>query len=897
MITAGTVSRDDRSGGRGSAQWNHLMESHPMVRTVNSSARDEVPRPDEPDTDVAPYAMFRVAALPCPAPPACSEPFRIALADLVTRTAALQSRTPAVTAALHRAVPNHRKVFQQKVLLPVRRDIHNNRLPRPALIHALGHAVDDVPGLADWLAARAEIGELAERVERSLPDALAAERVTLAAMCAEDPLRKAAALSGRDLLHGIDRTAGRRGEPDKRTRKAEPAVLRYALRASTKTSPLSWYTYVGFGWWGHGEQPWDVGEPVAVARVNRALLDRISRAVLTDPARRDHLGHHIAPGLRIRGERVLFRRDVPVPVTGRMFATREEQVEMRASGPLRFLVGLVRAASPDCPTPAELVVALADRLGGAEAIPAATGYVHQLIDSGVLVAADPVSPQHPERAEPLAAWLAEQGLPNLAAAVLRLDERTAAFSSLPAGKRPAALAELADGWAQAGDAAGDATHPVQVDLTGIPPLSEDVVLPGRFPLGGRHGQGSLPTLARLTPFLMLFDQQLLIRLMVRDAFVERYGRGAIVEPVALAELLDEVVPKAFTIGRGPSSGRAEELGTAVCDLLDLRTGLAALIDADSAPGAADRAIPERAARMATALLPDWAKRRTASYSLFVQPTRAGLVVNHVYAGFGRFTSRFLDYLAPSARYAVASQLRLLLGEQTAQFRPVGGFNANLHPVVTGLEIGEEPTWADLTADLVEAYHDERTDQIRLRNTSTGQTINVLYLGFLIPFMLPSRMAAFNSDLDCGLLDLSPLTRSEAVAGVTRTGRLTFGDVVLSRRSWRFTDHAVTELLGTIGNARSQALAVAELRARHGIPQHVFVGAAGVVRSFEDFGRQLAGPKAQYVDLSNALHLRHLAKVIGRFGGGVRFTEALPVPGDNPDRRVVELIVETYRRGQ
>ncbi|MFC5288684.1 lantibiotic dehydratase [Actinokineospora guangxiensis] len=876
-----------------------------MARTLSSSTRDRVPSADEPDTTVAPYALFRVASLPYPAPPTRSEPFRAALAELVDRTAALWSRTPAVTEALHsamptqamptqamptQAMPDRRTGFQQRVLLPVRRDIHNNRMPRPALIEALSDTVDDIPGLADWLAERAEIGALADRVERLLPDALAAERAALAAMCAENPLRKAAALSGRDLLHGIDRTAGRRGEPDKRGRKAEQAILRYALRTSTKTSPLSWYTHVGFGWWGPGERLWDVGEPVAVARVNRALLDRIGHAVLTDPARRDRFGHHLAPGLRIRGERVLFRRDVPV--AGRTFATREEQVELRASGPLRFLVGLVRAASPRCPAPAELAEALAERLGGAQASAAAAGYVHKLIDSGVLVAAAPVHPQHPDRAGPLAAWLAEQGLADLAAAVLRLDERTTAFSSLPAGERPAALAGLADGWARA----ADATPSLRIDLTGVPPLSEDVVLPGRFPLGGRHGQDSLPTLARLTPFLMLFDQQALVRLMVRDAFVERFGRGAAIELIALADLLDEVVPTAFTVGNRPSSWRADGLSTAVCDLLDLRTALAALIEADSVPGTADRAIPEHVLRMAAELLPEWAKRRTASYSLFVQPTGAGLVVNHAYAGFGRFTSRFLDYLDPAARDAVAAQLRLLAGD-TAQLRPVGGFNANLHPAVTGFEIGDDPTWADLTPDQVEAYHDERTDQIRLREVSSGRTINVLYLGFLIPSMLPSRMAALHFDLDCGLPTLGPLTPGDAVAGVTRKGRLTCGDVVLSRRSWRFAEHAVTELLDVLDTARSPALAAAELRARHGMPQHVFVGAAGIVRSWEDFGRQLADPKSQYVDLGNALHLRHLAKVVGRFSAGVRFTEALPVPGDNPDGRVVELIVETYRRGQ
>jgi hypothetical protein len=58
----------------------------------------------------------------------------------------------------------------------------------------------------------------------------------------------------------------------------------------------------------------------------------------------------------------------------------------------------------------------------------------------------------------------------------------------------------------------------------------------------------------------------------------------------------------------------------------------------------------------------------------------------------------------------------------------------------------------------------------------------------------------------------------------------------------------------------------------------------------EFQDRLGAPKPQYVDFGNALHLRHLPKLLARHDA-IRFTEALPVPLG----RVTELIAESYWR--
>ncbi|MFE2752954.1 hypothetical protein ACFXGA_13250 [Actinosynnema sp. NPDC059335] len=87
--------------------------------------------------------------------------------------------------------------------------------------------------------------------------------------------------------------------------------------------------------------------------------------------------------------------------------------------------------------------------------------------------------------------------------------------------------------------------------------------------------------------------------------------------------------------------------------------------------------------------------------------------------------------------------------------------------------------------------------------------------------------------------------------------------------------------------------MARLRARHGLPEHVFVGPDGGPASADAYLRALTVGKPQYADLGDPLHLRCLPRLLARFPDGVRLTEALPVPGEGG--RVVELIAETYWR--
>ncbi|MEZ7131570.1 lantibiotic dehydratase [Nonomuraea sp. AD125B] len=837
--------------------------------------------------ELAPFAVVRRAALPYPERPQRAEPWRAALRELSGLLRRMEAAAPGLSDALAASAARHSLDFHRAVVLPLRRDVHNGRVPRESLVARLGDLPERVPGLAGWLAAARARARLEQELAAGWGDALTAEREVLAGICTAEPLRQAVTLTGRDLLYGVDRTAACAGRPDKRARQAEPTVLRYALRATSKTSPLSWYTSVGLGWW--DGRPGCDPPPRACSQVNHVLVTRLLNALLGDPGRRVNLPHRLAPALRERDGRVVYQRDIPQADATHVHAAREERVELALTGPVAFLLRHLRQGER---TPRELAELLARNIASPAAAQAAGAYVGQMIDVGLIVPVWPVDPQDPDVLGSLARWLetaptaggvVSDGVvadllvagDSLAGRLASLRERTAAFSSLPAAARPAALAALADDWRETGELVG-------ADLAGVPVLMEDVTLPRPLALGAGHGRADLPALARLTPLTMLFDHHLFVRRLVTERFVDLYGSGARVPLSACTELMSQVWSQVL-------GNRQRDPGIEAA-----REQVRELISAAGDPHSLDREIPREAVDAAADLLPAWVHARPVSYSYFVQPVPGGgLAVNHVYAGFARFTSRFLPQLDPSATAAVTEWLHRVLGPDTVQYRPVLGFNANLHPMVTAREVGEDPRWADLPPEELDLLHDEDTELVRVVDRATGRPLSVLYLGFLVPYSLPDRTAPLTADLVCGHPALSGLAGRRETGGVTELGRLTHDGIVLQRRKWKFADDAATALREAF-RSEHPAVAAARLRARHGLPEHLFAEASTAVDSLAGFLRKLRAAKPQYVDLGNALHLRCLPAHLERYPEDIALVEALPVPG-TVDEPVTELIVESCWR--
>ncbi|MFD4401061.1 lantibiotic dehydratase [Kitasatospora sp. NPDC058478] len=886
-------------------------------RALTHPARpQEAPAP--PPVSTAPYTLVRATVLARPAQSAPAAAVRALLARLTAVEAADAALRPTLCDDLHAGRAGHGEAFHRQVVLPLRRDLHNGRPPRAVLLARLADLPARTPRLAEWLELRARRTSLLDDLAAAVAPALAAERAALAELCRSPAFTRAVALTSADLLRAVGNTArdgGAAGERRGRARKEEAAVLRHALRATSKTSPLSWFTAVG--WAAGGDTA-----PRAVVKENRTLVGALVQALLDEPRRSRTLPHRMASAARIDGDRARYARTRVVFAGGRYLVTREEEVELAARPELALLGAL--SDTPD--TPARLTERLTAALGRADGDPAVHRFVGQLLDARLLVPADPVDPQDQDPLRRLGDWLRQWPEDaDLSRRLHQLSDHTAQFHTTQAERRPALLAALAADWRRL---LADAGRPVPPDAAPLTVLTEDVhaaplavltedvhaaapprprleparpIQPGPRSTGHDLDGADRAALGELTALAELFDLGHLMRRAARDRFVARYGVGGVC-----------VTPWEFGADAGEAWADAgRTAGPPELRLLREEFTATPVVDGELL-------LPTDRIRALAARLPDWTAARPLSYSWFVQHDLADglLCVNHVYGGWGRFTSRFLDAGTPQAA-DVARQIRRGLGDgaRAAQIRPVGGFNANLHPRLLADEIGPDRRWTNLAEPDLDLVHDPATDQLRFRLRTTGEALDVLYLGFLAPIMLPQRLAPLLADHPNGIVDFRPLlprTTLPAPGGtVTRTPRLRYGHVVLARRRWHLPaavlDALRADLAAETGPGDVPAATAARWRALLDLPEQLFLHpvpdgpAAGPEtgpaegHAVDAFIARLRAPKPQPVDLGNPLHLHHLAKWLTRHPRGVVLEEALPALGGRPrPTGAVELVAETYR---
>ncbi|NXY95804.1 lantibiotic dehydratase [Streptomyces sp. BR123] len=891
----------------------------------------------------APYALARATVLAHPAEHPAATAFRALLARLHRLDTQLLHTTGPLCDDLYDSRDGHPADFHRDVVLPLRRALHNGREPRPALLARLGDLPERIPRLAAWTALRESRRALLDGLGAAAEQALAAERLALAGLCREPALAKAVALTSADLHRALERAAG--GAADRRARKEEATVLRYALRASTKTSPLSWFTAVGWGPLGTGPGPavprsespavppagpvpsWGAGPQFdgplrALVQPNRTLTAALTLALLDSPHRRAALPHRTTSTARIADGRATYSRERATFAGGRYLVPGEDEAELAYSGPLRLVTEHATTAAMPLDELTRLLTAALN--GGGDTSAAADAFLDRLGQAGLLVAGDPVPPQDDEPLDALATWLRETAAarpdaPAHAADAARADRiaelgrDTAAFGDAPAARRPELLASLSERWKAE---LADAGRPVPAVSAPLTVLSEDVVAPHPLALDGFLGTADHEALGEVTALAELFDLGHLVRRVIRDRFVERYGHGGrCAHPWEFGADVAEAWEAAGRLALLDPAGR-DALPSGTAELARLRTEVAARLreaasgGQDEAAAAEELVLPPDLLRGLGARLPGWAVERPLSYAYFLQrdPNRGLLCVNHVYGGWGRFTSRFLDALDPRAAAEVSRQIRRGLGPtaRAAQIRPVGGFNANLHPLLVPDEIGPDRSRASLAEADLELVHDPAADQIRIRLKTTGEHLDVLYLGFLSPVLLPRRIGAHLCDQPHGAVDFRPLAPRRTLTApggpVALTPRLRHRHLVLGRRRWLLPPGVVRELRADLGAAGPvPAEAAARWRALLDLPEQVFLHPATTAptgRAAEDFLARLDRPKPQLVDLGNALHLRCLPKWLSRYGDGAVLEEALPAPGGLAvPTRAVELVLEVYRAGR
>jgi hypothetical protein len=291
------------------------------------------------------------------------------------------------------------------------------------------------------------------------------------------------------------------------------------------------------------------------------------------------------------------------------------------------------------------------------------------------------------------------------------------------------------------------------------------------------------------------------------------------------------------------------------------------------------------------------------------------VLNNSYGGlcfpFTRFTHCFDGVSGgtqdgPGLTGALRAELRGLLPPGSVFAEVTAGAattNLNLHGRLTDYEIvcpGENstaPEEARLHLDDLYAVHDADTDRLLLRSRRLDREVVPLYLGYLVPMVLP--------EVPRTLLLFSPTSRARpdawrgvpegpATDGVTERPRVRFRSLVVQRRSWTAAAGSLPLRAPGLDDA-DWYLGWHRWRVRHGLPARVF---ATVHEEAGDGapGGWFGAAKPQYVDFDSPLSLTALEGLLAGRRARTVFEEMLPDENElhvmSPrGRHVAELAVE------
>jgi hypothetical protein len=263
---------------------------------------------------------------------------------------------------------------------------------------------------------------------------------------------------------------------------------------------------------------------------------------------------------------------------------------------------------------------------------------------------------------------------------------------------------------------------------------------------------------------------------------------------------------------------------------------------------------------------------------------------------------------------VRAHLRHSLPSNAVEFRPVHGFNANIHPALLQRQFavpGLEPALANDafvtgTVDTHKCFlrHDPATGNLQMLDPG-GMPITPMYMGFLVPYLLPYDLAGLymlsptsliKPDLTGELEENLPVERRTQIRAYPQ---VSYGSVIIARRRW-FVPGALLPRQEAGQSAAEHLLAVEKWRTEHGIPARIYVAAAPDPNATETDAAKaeaLAGRKPNFIDLRSPIHLRCLSTLVGEYAT-MRITEAAPDPVEaltdpHVGRTTAEYLIELH----
>ena len=821
------------------------------------------------------------------------------LGDLATAEAELAEAAEVCSQELYERIGAAASDAERRELIALRRAIHNGRAPKKT-----PESLEATPSVARWLAAWTGRERLRTTITQGYPAAADRERAVLAALLGDGDLLRSLALIAPEVHQEAERYRAAVEGPGKvsaRTRKSERGLIQYVTRAMVRTSPLSRFTAVGIA------EPAPAGDPEAVrpgdvpftgARavpgLDRVMLHYVLGGLPTDDTDLGALWVGMPP------------TSAPDPETGKLFFLKfSEQGMHRLAVPLDGPVGDLLDALSMGPRRFPAVVAHVAARAGCPA-EEAERRVRQALHQGVLCT---FSRAEEESAagdyDDLLTLPDTEQPPGVRELAKRVRAGLPRVTEAPAAERGALLAGLRGDLGRFSQAAGRPAH-----IT----VEEDYVMPP-LKVAASDWHAPLADLGPAVELLTVFDWLHDVRVLMTAAFTERFGAGANV-PLAehAAFVVGEVSRRAAAMaavygpegtgqaaalsGIGPADGCLERMYLLRRELSE---EVHALLTKTAQAGEDTLRLTAADVAELTRALPDRFRSDPLIYGVLLQQAGDQLVLNDGLPGHGMLYARFLEADRRQGGRALprlADRLNRFYGHDGTRITEDLGLhrlNVNAHtPVLPGGLTAED--WFTLRL-----AHDPETDTLRVEDAD-GAPLRVLPLGTGHPGLFPPPLSVASGLVISGRLFNSLPNSWHATTPWdgkhTRVApRMAVGDVLIGRRRW-YGGAELDTAVAAGPDEHERLLGLTAWRSRHGVPEEVVIKSAP-----EDEGPLSVGApdvqskrlaqKPQYVDLSSALAVRVLPRMLERRGAGTSYLEEA-LPGVTDGTHATEWVLEVGR---
>lgn len=880
---------------------------------------------------ISPQFLLRVGGLPIDVVDALHfEQTVERIEQLLSLEKILAERKDALVDAMFEEVNAHKghQALRRK-LINLKRDIFNQKMldglaEKRELALLLSAPAREL--LLAWLDIWKRYQELLADAPLLFTQELEQKRALLKATINTPGFRQGIALASPALDSAVDAyLVAANDHLNRNARTVERSLMEYLLRTACKTSPFSTFTSVAAGSFAPlagataPDISYQAGEmlPRSFTTFNVAVLYKLSNVLLNSATLRTDFFVRLTPGWQMQDEYIRYVRRISQDngkEDGLMaLSTVHEDVFYLPLG--RMLEALQALLDHGQKMRlSEISAALCALPEYTQAREEIDTYLDRLLQLGLLVVPDLQLDLQSGRVlssycqQLRALEIAE--VDSLADSLQEIETLVDAYASAPHTQRPALMREVKRRVVDCFAALGEPEITLPRTL-----IYEDTILPqSQFVANELSWQKILSHMGELQQILPVFDLNLEKKIVTQGYFRARYGAGQRCDDfLAFVDDFRQNFFEQYLQGSKGSFGQSAHTNyfqqpelERLHSVRQVITDYLCRATAQQQSQGSELVLDDNFIQAILPYVPE-NKLDMASNAFLVQFAREGgdplAIVNHIYAGFTQNFSRFVYFFCNEEGSQVLPLLKATLqrisppGVVFAELK--GGYDAtnlNIHPPVTAYELvcpGERctrPLEEQIPLEDLTILDDGGEGHLHLYSKRLGKEVIPLYLGFLLPMLLPETqqiLLSFSYTSMC-MLDLwKGINEQAADEKLVAYPRLRYKNLVLQRAQWR--------LPATLFPQREPGqddftffLHLNRWRREQGLPRRIFIApkqAFGSPKAQDQpaeegnvAGQQMRNYKPLYLDFENFFSMTLLEALVRDSTHTLVLTEMLPNQG-------------------